>query len=77
MFNKLFKKKAKKTVEVVDVPRAEIPKIEVEKVEPERVSIFTMRYRDTETGEIHTFDASDFDAFDKVMSNPKNQLMFG
>lgn len=60
-----------------DIHKTEIEKVEVPKVEPERINTFEMRYMDTKTGEIFTFDSRDFDAFDKVMSNKDYKLIFG
>lgn len=87
MFN-IFKKKAKKTdidemgiartkVSRVEVKRFEPERIEVKKFEPKRFNPFELKYRDTETGEIHIIDTRDDEAFDRVMSNRNNQIIFG
>lgn len=74
MFNIFGKKKSKKNEIRKEIKPVDIPKTE-EKVE--KTNIFEMKYRNNNTGEIHTFDASDFEAFDEVMSRKDVTLIFG
>lgn len=91
LINKFKEKKNQKKV-MVNVPRAKVKRFEPEraeikrfepkkfepkKFEPERTNVFEMRYVDTETGEVHTFDSSNFEEFDRVMSNKNYKLIFG
>lgn len=71
-------KKAKTNKRESAVSRVEIDNARVEMVEPKEVKPWYMtRYIDTETGEMHTFDSRDSEAFDKVMSKKTNKLIFG
>ena len=71
-------KKAKTNKREPAVSRVEIENAHVEPVEPKEVKPWYMtRYIDTETGEMHTFDSRDSEAFDKVMSKKTNKLIFG
>lgn len=76
IFNAIKKVKTNKRESAVF--RAEIENTHVETVEPKEVNPWYMtRYIDTETGEMHTFDSRDFEAFDKVMSKKTNKIIFG
>lgn len=76
MFRKIIERFRKPEIKQ-DVPRVEVLRTKVETIEPEKTDIhYEMKYLDTETGEVHTFDVLDYEAFDKVLSNSKNQLIF-
>ena len=76
IFNVIKKVKTNKRESAVS--RAGIEYAHVETVTPKEVNPWYMtRYIDTETGEMHTFDIRDFEAFDKVMSKKTNKIIFG
>lgn len=70
MFNKLFKRKSKKIEDVKNTMSDSVP----EKEEASELS-FKLHYMN-ENGELCELDPWDHDAFDKVMSNKKNCLVF-
>ena len=70
MFNKLFKRKSTKIEDAKNTVSDSVP----EKEEANELS-FKLHYRN-ENGELCELDPWDFDAFDKVMSNKKNCLVF-
>lgn len=70
MFNKLFKRKSTKIEDAKNTKSENVP----EKEEVNNLS-FKLHYRN-ENGELCEIDPWDEDAFDKVMSNKKNRLVF-
>ena len=80
MFNKLFKRKSTKIEDVKNTMSDSVPEKEeasddvLEKEEENELS-FKLHYMN-ENGELCELDPWDHDAFDKVMSNKKNCLVF-
>ena len=70
MFNKLFKRKSTKIENAKKAASDNVP----EKEEANELS-FKLHY-ENENGELCELDPWDEDAFDKVMSNKKNRLVF-
>ena len=70
MFNKLFKRKPTKIEGAKNTMSDNVP----EKEEANELS-FKLHYRN-ENGELCEFDPWDEDAFDKVICNEKNHLVF-
>lgn len=70
MFNKLFKRKSTKIEDTKNTVSDNVP----EKEEANELS-FKLHYRN-ENGELCEFDPWDEDAFDKVICNEKNHLVF-
>lgn len=70
MFNKLFKRKSTKIEDAKNTTSDNVP----EKEEANELS-FKLHY-ENENGELCELDPWDEDAFDKVMSNKKNRLVF-
>ena len=70
MFNKLFKRKSTKIEDAKNTVSDSVP----EKEEANELS-FKLHYMN-ENGELCELDPWDHDAFDKVMSNKKNCLVF-
>ena len=70
MFNKLFKRKSTKIKDVKNTTSDNV----LEKEEKNELS-FKLHYMN-ENGELCELDPWDHDAFDKVMSNKKNCLVF-
>lgn len=70
MFNKLFKRKSKKIEDTKNTTSDNV----LEKEEENELS-YKLHYRN-ENGELCEFDPWDEDAFDKVMCNEKNHLVF-
>lgn len=70
MFNKLFKRKSTKIEDAKNTKSENVP----EKEEANELS-FKLHYRN-ENGELCEIDPWDGDAFDEVMSNKKNRLVF-
>lgn len=70
MFNKLFKRKSTKIENAKKAVSDNVP----EKEEASELS-FKLHYMN-ENGELCELDPWDHDAFDKVMSNKKNCLVF-
>lgn len=70
MFNKLFKRKSTKIEDAKNTVSDNVP----EKEEANELS-FKLHYRN-ENGELCEFDPWDEDAFDKVICNEKNHLVF-
>lgn len=70
MFNKLFKRKSTKIEDAKNTVSDSVP----EKEEVNELS-FKLHYMN-ENGELCELDPWDHDAFDKVMSNKKNCLVF-
>ena len=70
MFNKLFKRKSKKIEDAKNTTSDNV----LEKEEENELS-YKLHYRN-ENGELCEFDLWDEDAFDKVICNEKNHLVF-
>ena len=70
MFNKLFKRKSTKIEDAKNTTSDTVP----EKDEANEPSL-KLHYRN-ENGELCEFDPWDEDAFDKVICNEKNHLVF-
>lgn len=70
MFNKLFKRKSTKIEDTKNTTSDNVS----EKEEANELS-FKLHYRN-ENGELCEFDPWDEDAFDKVICNEKNHLVF-
>lgn len=70
MFNKLFKRKSTKIEDMKNTMSDNVS----EKEEANKLS-FKLHYRN-ENGELCEIDPWDEDAFDEVMSNKKNHLVF-
>lgn len=80
MFNKLFKRKSTKIKDAKnttsdDVLEKEEASDDVLETEEENKPSFKLHYIN-ENGELCEFDPWDHEAFDKVMSNKKNCLVF-
>ena len=80
MFNKLFKRKSKKVEDAKNTTSDNVLEKEeasddvLEKEEENELS-YKLHYRN-ENGELCEFDLWDEDAFDKVICNEKNHLVF-
>lgn len=85
MFTIFGKKKSKETTNRDKIKGYIVPKhmgknftpkrFEPKTFEPEKHS-FMVKYRDTTTGEIFEIDLYDDEAFDKMMSSKKAQIIF-
>lgn len=84
MFNKLFKRFAKKTetklpdgVKRIEVNRAKIDHVKIDRIELDENSALVTKFRDTTTGEIVKVAFNDHKKFNECMSNKNMQIIFG